>query len=374
MQTLKTSTLFLVISILLLASCKRGNQSIPIKATVSNQTTKVPILQYLDFDPTAQIGEYVIEVFEDSKGNLWFGTLSKGVACFDGTSLIYLTKKHGLIGNGVTSIAEDKNGILWFGTQSGLSKYDGKTFTNYTIEEDLIHNSISNILIDSRDNMWIGTWGGVSRFDGEQFTNFPLPIPDVEVPYYQETSHWVTEIMEDSAGNIWFGRSGYGADKFDGKSFTSYTTEDGLYSNCVHAIVADKKGDTWFGSRVAERDNPDENGREGKGGLNRFDGKTFTEHPELKGLYNSDVYCIFKDRSDNIWISTTANGAYKYDGKQFTNFKLTKDSASPDSVPFKGFQCMLEDSKGQLWFGCSGGLFRMDGEEFVNVLQGGPWK
>ena len=30
-----------------------------------------------------QIGQYVVETFEDSKGNLWFGTLEKGVAKYD---------------------------------------------------------------------------------------------------------------------------------------------------------------------------------------------------------------------------------------------------------------------------------------------------
>jgi len=30
-----------------------------------------------------KIDEYVVEVFEDKKGNLWFGTLSKGTARYD---------------------------------------------------------------------------------------------------------------------------------------------------------------------------------------------------------------------------------------------------------------------------------------------------
>jgi hypothetical protein len=32
-------------------------------------------------------------------------------------------------------------------------------------------------------------------------------------------------------GNIWFGRDGYGACKYDGSSFTRFTNEDGLPSN-----------------------------------------------------------------------------------------------------------------------------------------------
>lgn len=31
----------------------------------------------------SQIDDYVVETFQDSKGNLWFGTLEKGVAKYD---------------------------------------------------------------------------------------------------------------------------------------------------------------------------------------------------------------------------------------------------------------------------------------------------
>ncbi|MBK6996655.1 MAG: hypothetical protein IPH31_17630 [Lewinellaceae bacterium] len=41
----------------------------------------------------AQIDDYVVEVFEDKKGNLWFGTLAKGAARFDGKTLTYFSTK-----------------------------------------------------------------------------------------------------------------------------------------------------------------------------------------------------------------------------------------------------------------------------------------
>ena len=41
----------------------------------------------------SQIAEYVTCVFEDSKANLWFGTLSKGIAKYDGNELRYYTKE-----------------------------------------------------------------------------------------------------------------------------------------------------------------------------------------------------------------------------------------------------------------------------------------
>ena len=84
---------------------------------------------------------------------------------------------------------------------------------------------------DRKGNIWIGTWGGVCRFTGSGFINFHIPKPDVELLPYQTTMNWSTEIMEDSEGNIWFGRGGYGATKYDGASFTHFTKKDGLASN-----------------------------------------------------------------------------------------------------------------------------------------------
>jgi len=207
----------ILLSFLIFSSCNSQNR--PVLEKEEKET--IPV----DFTPKTDtpIGQYLVEIFEDTKGNLWFGTLAKGVARYDGKSLKYFSVKDGMAGNAVVSIAEDKDGILWFGTHEGLSKYDGNTFTNFTKKDGLIDNRVSCVIIDSNENIWIGTWGGVSRFDGKTFTDFPLPIPEIEVPSYQATEEWVTEIMEDKDGNIWFGRSGHAAYKWDGNSFTSFT-------------------------------------------------------------------------------------------------------------------------------------------------------
>lgn len=323
-------------------------------------------------DPEQQIGQYVVESFEDSSGNLWFGTLSKGVAMYDGKALQYLTMHDGLPDNSVLSMAEDKNGTLWFGTDAGLSKYDGKRFVNYTEADGLCHPRVANLFIDSNDRMWIGTWGGVCHFDGSTFTDFPLPIPDVDLPATLETQNWVSAIMEDSKGNIWFGRSGYGATKYDPVSmaFTQFTKAEGLPSNCIQDIEEDDRGNFWFGMRVAERDDPDPDNRNGPGGLARFDGKAFTQFPEWPGLTENDVYSVSKDRSGKIWVGTTHNGAYRIDGDQFMNYTLK----TGDGTTWGGITNFLEDKEGQIWFGCAGGLYRLDGMGVINVTQDGPWK
>ncbi len=164
----------------------------------------------------SQIGQYVTSVFEDSKGNLWFGTNGNGIARYDGKNLNYFTTNDGLPSDRVTGIIEDSNGIFWLHTGEGVSKYDGKNFTNFLVGDDFSSNVITKLLIDSKNIFWVSTWNGVYKFDGQTFQKFSIPYPEVDTKINEDTKYWVTGISEDPGGNIWFRRDGYGVCKFDG--------------------------------------------------------------------------------------------------------------------------------------------------------------
>jgi ligand-binding sensor domain-containing protein len=361
----------LPLCLLLITSCNSRSTELVSKDDISPEEVS-------DFGvektPSAQIANYLVDIFEDSKGHLWFGTISKGVARYDGKVLTYLTKFDGLPDNRVTSIAEDKNGDFWFGTESGLVKYDGETFetlSNFAGNFGADVNRVTNVVIEESGDFWVGTWGGIFRYDGKAFTKFELPKPEVDTIWNQDTKDWTSINMIDRKGNVWFTVDAYGATKYDGESFTHFTKKEGLLSNSAQSVTEDQDGNLWFGTRVSEKDQADPAKRFGAGGLSRYDGKTFTHFPEYPGLTENDVYSIYADKSGNVWISTLSDGLYKFDGEKFTNYKPTQGSSS---IPFKGIQSMLEDSKGNLWIGCSGGLFRLKGEEVVNITQDGPWE
>jgi len=310
----------------------------------------------------SQIAEYVTSVFEDSKGNLWFGTLDKGIAKYDGERLKYFTTKDGLPSDRVTGIIEDSNGIFWLNTGEGLSKYDGKNFTHFRVGDDPNSNMISKVLIDSKNVFWVGTWNGVFKFDGEKFHPFSVPYPEIDTKINEDTKNWIT-IKEDAEGNIWFRRGGHGVCKYDGNSFTHFLKKDGLHSNEVTDLEFDKDGSIWIGTRVAERDDADPEKRFGKGGLNRMIGNEIISYPEIKGFNDGDVYEIYRDKSDHIWTSTVKNGVYKYDGEEFQHHDV------PISI-----MGIKEDRKGNVWLGGAGGLYRINQNgEVLNVTTKGPW-
>lgn len=310
--------------------------------------------------PDLQIGEYVRRVFEDKAGNLWFGTNGEGIARFNGKDLSYFSTYNGLSGSQVTAIMEDAGGNIWCATQGGISRFDGKGVTNFTMNDGLTDNWVWSLYQDSKGTIWAGTLMGLCRFDGAKFSSFALPATKVAHPAPDLSVSRVSAITEDKTGNLWFGTDGGGAYSYDGKSFTNFTTTDGLCDNNVTSILKDRKGNIWFGSM--------------NGGLSCYDpspelragGKSFTSFNQETGIGNNEVWNIYEDKKGDIWFSSEGFGVYRYDGKTLTNF------GEKEGLGIKAVQTIYEDSKGRLWIGGGGGLYRFDGKDtFFNVTRDG---
>jgi ligand-binding sensor domain-containing protein len=310
--------------------------------------------------------------FQDSAGNLWFGTLNEGVYRYNGKSFTQFTKKDGLSDNAVNAIIEDKAGNILFGTDGGVSRYDGKTFTNLTDSKDMNANSITSLLEDKQGNIWLGTMNsGVYRYDGKSFSNF---LNNDSYTFHLGVHHQtILDIIQDKNGNIWFSSwNGGGVWRYDGKSFKDFlpsyqyyksngdgrntnnnltekiysTSQDSITDDMIFSMAEDKAGNIWFATR--------------RHGACRYDGKSFTSFRENEGFLSYGIYSILEDKKGNIWFTTDKTGVWSYDGKTFKNF-TEKDGLVNNSVWF-----VKEDKNGNLWFGTRGfGLSRYDGKIFT---------
>ncbi len=321
-----------------------------------------------------QISDYIREIFQDRDGAYWFGTNGDGVCRYDGTSLTYFSLEQGFGGVAVRGIVQDEAGAIWFATEGGVSRLASGVFTNFTVKDGLSDNSIWSIMLDSSGTIWVGTQEGVCRFDGTAFIPFPLPRVAVESPESRFTPKVVFAMFEEPSGALWFGTDGEGAHRFDGTAFTSYTTKEGLGGNLVRAIQGDRFGRIWIGVE--------------SGGVSRLDGGTFRTFTTKDGLTGDRVWEIREDRAGNMWFSTLGAGACRYDGTTFAPFGV-EQGLSVNELPcpcgsgraYKEchgpggghVQEIFEDKDGILWFGCSGGLFRLERERFINVTRSGPW-
>ena len=240
----------------------------------------------------------------------------------------------GLISNYIQAIAIDGSGNKWFGSgyiRGGVSKFNGGTWTIYTHENtsqrgDQVTTVTSDapagvgavsVNFSSKEEAEAALSSGYVMFgddptiyqcgsyfsDGSGILIMPLlrqavsagdPVYSVKVglapcPIYA--------IAIDEDDNVWFSFGGYGisgggVSKFDGTSWTHYTTADGLVSNKVFVIAIDAQGRKWFGTDK---------------GVNVFDGDTWTTYNrDNSGLVSNKINAIAIENSESIWFGTDA--------------------------------------------------------------------
>ena len=309
----------------------------------------------------------------DKEGVLWFGS-NNGVYRYDGVSFVNFSTKDGLCSNQVYSIIEDKDGILWFGTGDGLCRYDRTTFIHVPIPWSNISspwldkvypvvnpNQVMCMLQDRNGVFWLGTNGaGAYRYDGERFINYlSHEGRKSEGGLHNNIIH---SILEDTAGNIWFTSINHGGvSRFDGESFTHYSMKDGLSDDMVRSSYQDREGKIWFGTHGKFA-----NSGERDGGLDFYDGKSFTQLKQKDGLLRGHIISIYEDKKGLLWLGRGVGSMSIYDGEVFTPF-VTEDGRRFDGVHF-----IMDDAEGNVWFGGrKGKLLRYDGESVVDFSRKG---
>lgn len=115
---------------------------------------------------------FMVSIFEDSRGGLWFGGFGGLTELRDGKFTSY-TKKDGLTGNLVRTIYEDGDGTFWIGTyDGGLSRFKDGHFVNYKMKDGLYNNGVFAIEEDRRGNFWISSNGGIYRVNKKELNDF----------------------------------------------------------------------------------------------------------------------------------------------------------------------------------------------------------
>jgi len=316
----------------------------------SNQSTTFP---QIHTNLNGMVREFVRAMYQDKKGNYWFGTNTNGIIRYDGKSLDKITITTTQKAVSVREIVEDKVGNVWFATSSGLVKFDSEKFATYFTEVGLQNDEIWSICIDRKGLIWVSTVEGVSHFDGEKFTPFLLPETRVENPQPMLSDKLVFQFLEDKNGTMWFATDGNGIFKYKNGEFIHLTSKNGLTDNNVADILEDKQGNIWIGTFYS--------------GVSKYDGKTFTNFTKDDIIEGIETYNFCEDRQGNIWFSAEGYGVYRYDGANFTQF-TTENGLTTNVV-----QSILEDNKGQLWFGTWQGISIYDGNNFMNAKDKEPW-
>lgn len=361
----KTELILLIFILALNLSCVEKNST--------EKETHRPELATTSKNNTLKFTSGIRAIFQDSKGNYWFGSLQEGVAVYNGRSFIYFNSNDWLTDNQIHAIQEDQEGVIWFNTQQGVSSYDGTRVKNHTKADS--EKSQSNFPIKSSEplqgewmksdnDLWFeaGIKEGVYRYDGQELSYLAFP-PHKALNHY-DNLFAVTSISKGKNNMIWFGTYA-GVFGYNGNEFTIINDETlGFDRNIaplhIRSILEDSKGRLWIGN----------NGigvliKQGDSIIN-FSEKNNLIHPtsgrkgdkSMPGTLEH-VFTIAEDGKGNIWFGDRDAGIWKYDGVKMTNY--TKKDGLTNDFPLSVF----EDNKGELWFGMAdGNIYKFNGKTF----------
>jgi signal transduction histidine kinase/ligand-binding sensor domain-containing protein len=199
----------------------------------------------------------VFRLYEDSRGDIWIGTMYNGrVLKWERGAQILRDYTAELPKPSdapdpkfqLTCFAEDRQGTLWAGFYSHsylLRRRDGR-LTLLPTRGERSAGSISGLYFDHAGRLWLASaLNGVGRIDDPQ-------AESLKIVWYNRRKGLATDstvnLIEDNFGRIYVGH-GRGVDRLapDTGQIKHYTTVDGLPPGAIQCATRDARGALWFG-------------------------------------------------------------------------------------------------------------------------------
>jgi len=214
----------------------------------------------------------VFRLYEDSRGDIWIGTMyhgrvlkweSRAQLLRDYTDELPRPSDVNGLTFSLTCFAEDRHGTLWAGFYGHgylLRRRDGR-LTLLPTRGEGPDTPIYGLFIDHAGRLWLAsTQNGVGRIDDPY-------AESLKIVWYNRSKGLATDstmnLIEDNFGRIYVGHA-RGVDRLDPNDgqIKHYTTADGLPPGMIECATRDAQGALWFGGSgglarlIPEQDRP----------------------------------------------------------------------------------------------------------------------
>ena len=273
------------------------------------------------------VGNTVLAVAVDSRGNKWIGT-NAGMCKLAGRAWTdYSMFNEKLKGQYVNCLTMDNNDMLWIGTDDhGMILFDGVHWEEHTADTKRLNMKfVRDIAIDARGEKWIAvTLGGFVHFNGKDWKKYTSKDSDL-------LSDFVLCVAIDKDNMKWVGTN-EGLSVFDGRTWYNYTKRNSkLPDNIVPSIVVDNNNVKWIATL---------------GGLCRHDGRTWQVYTTLNSdIPSNQVNDLALDKKGVLWM-TTEKGVAAFDGTNWVVYNKANSGLAVDQV-----KNITVDKKNCKWFG-----------------------
>jgi ligand-binding sensor domain-containing protein len=263
----------------------------------------------------------------------WIGTEGSGVFVMEfhrqDTIIKNITTKQGLPSDIINRIINDANGEIILATNNGVVSINTRThkpsFPKAFIKtKDMVVNAVYKV---SSEEYLLGTTSGAWRLS-------PTALPVLQDVFNkkQPCSEEVTDIIKDSAGNIWLATTS-GITKVN-DNIVCYRKDNGILSDEVNMILEDRDNNIWFSQ---------------DDGLSRYRDDRCVLYDSRTGLVNNEVYGITEPSPGVLWIGT-ADGISIFDKKKGA---VIQNLTTKEGLPGNFILNLFTDSRKNIWIGTS---------------------
>ena len=266
----------------------------------------------------------------DAQGSLWIGTVNRGLMRLGARGLETFDAAAGLPNNRVASLFADREGSLWVGTNAGLLRFADTPFVTLDSHHGLSDDYVRALLQTRDGDVWIGTSRGLDRWRDDTVESTAALAGDAILS------------LDESDDGLWIGTYSTGLARWqDGVIRERLTSDSGLPSNQVRAVLGAKDGTLWAGTS--------------RGLLRRGADGEVAVLREADGLPRNFVLSLFETAAGDLWVGTT-NGAAKISGGVATPYDFSAQAQAQDVFG------VHEDADGTLWFATDRGVIRLRGD------------
>ncbi|UBM60752.1 response regulator [Marinilongibacter aquaticus] len=261
-----------------------------------------------------------------------------------------ITDKWGKSIANTQDIVQDAEGFVWLATERGLYRYDSQGLKRYRNAASDKHSISSNQLraafCDSKGNLWIGGTGGLDLYNRAQdnFTHIDHNLPNTN----PEKNNQIYFITEGPEGHILVGTPfGLNRIALEGDEVKVTYIIHRVFEGPSQDIVSfgqTSNGDFWLGSLDGLVYIPMRNGEP----------ELFRIQPTLGSPLVNQLYSLFVDKMDVIWLSSNGGGLFRFDTKA-KEFEKVKDFRGPDGA-WPVITGMHQDESGDFWTSTNLGL------------------
>ncbi len=197
------------------------------------------------FDPVENsdkwgVQNYVLSLCATRDGTVWAGTLGSGLYGLRNGREIHLTTADGLADNTVLALCNDGNGGIWFSAGSGVVYHlAGNSLTRFDTADGLPASPVTAIIPAGSGGLWLGTQDGqILREEHGAFTNCQAAAIFGHNP--------VLALYEPAPGQLWIGAAGGGLTCLANDAARNWNTVGGLPSDVVAGIIEDNEKTLWL--------------------------------------------------------------------------------------------------------------------------------